>query len=125
MRVLRGVARPLWVAYILNARTVRRRNITPLLRESFSEAAINEFHTAKSNWHTARWIEVSSQRRLKAMYRIAVTEDRQDFADAYEFIVATQHKTSTYTMPGSWVNSVSPNDIAEILAWRCANGVSQ
>ncbi len=59
------------------------------------------------------------------MYRIAVTEDRQDFADAYEFIVATQHKTSTYTMPGSWVNSVSPNDIAEILAWRCANGVSQ
>lgn len=124
MRVLRGVARPLWVAYILNISTVRRR-ITPLLRKSFSEAAINEFHKAKTNWHTARWIEVSSQRRLKAMYRLAVTQDQRDFADAYEFIVAAQHKTSTHTMPGAWVNSVSPNDIAEILAWRCANGVSQ
>lgn len=125
MRVLRGVARPLWVTYILNISTVRRHNITPLLRKSFPEAAINEFHTAKSNWHTARWIEVSSQRRLRAMCRLAVTEDQQDFADAYEFIVAAQHKTSTHTMPGVWVNAVSPNDIAEILAWRCANGVSQ
>ena len=125
MRVLRGVARPLWVKYILNISTARRRNITPLLRESFSEAAIKEFHKAKSDWHTARWIEVSSQRRLKAMCRLAVTEDQQDFADAYEFIVAAQHKTSTHTMPGAWVNSVSPNDIAEILAWRCAKGVSQ
>lgn len=125
MRVLRGVARPLWVTYILNVSSVRRRNITPLLRESFSEAAIKEFHKAKSDWHTARWIEVSSQRRLRAMYRLAVTEDQQDFADAYKFIVAAQHKTPTHTMPGAWVNSVSPNDIAEILAWRCANGVSQ
>lgn len=125
MGVLRGVARPLWVEYILNISTVPRHNITPLLRKSFSEAAIKEFHKAKTNWHTARWIEVSSQYRLKAMYRLAVTEDQQDFADAYEFIVAAQHKTSAHTMPGAWVNSVSPNDIAEILAWRCANGASQ
>ena len=120
VRVLRGVARPLWVAYILNISSVRRRNITPLLRQSFSESAIKEFHKAKSDWHTARWIEVSSQRRLRAMYRLAVTEDQQDFADAYQFIVAAQHKTSSYPMPGSWVNAVSPNDIAEILAWRLA-----